>query len=441
MAGMARIRGTGLNRLTAGVAVLLAAVVAVGACDASPLPAPASAGAASAAGTEAPTAPPVSPGASPVASAGASQVVPGGSAGASASPAAPVSPSASPPASPSPAIAPGDAFVAVVTDPAFAATATLAGGRAIGKVRTTTTGTLELSGSSWHLVRTATTGSARSTAEAIAVGGTRYVKAGAEWFEGDDAAGAGLVAAVLGRSGAIVDAGPETVDGGTLHRLSIDAPRELASALGLAGAGISGVAGTVDAWVHDDGTPVRARLAATWKQKVSGKATKSSAHLELAFSGIGQPVAVAQPAGTWAWFTSGRYGYRIGHPADWESAPGAKGYLDAIYSPAGPTVFANRFKSYGFGLARVIKELRADPSGFTGFTKARILSSASTRLGPLAARRVVMSGTYKSTRYWWIVYVAVKGAWVHWVEYRTTAAPTPDDLAMAARIAATHRVR
>jgi hypothetical protein len=426
MTGVTWTRGTGRRRRGSGVALLLAAAVALAACDASPSPAPATAVAGGS---------PASAG--PVASGGASQGAPVESPGTSAGPAA----SDAPPETAPPAIAPGDAFVAVVTDPAFAATADVTGTRTIGGTTTTTTGTLALSGSSWHLVRTATTGKARSTVEASSIGGTGYVKAGAEWFEASDAAGSGLVAAVLGTSGPIVDAGTETVDGAILHRLAIDAPDALAPALGLAAAGTSRVAGTVDVWVQDDGTPVRARLAATWSQKVSGKATKGSSVLDLAFSGVGQAVAIAQPAETWAWFTSKRYGYRLGHPSDWEAVPGPKGFLDSIYSTGDATVYANRFKSYGFGLARVNKELRADPSGFTGFKKVKILSGAAARLGALPARRVVITGTYKSKRYWWIVYFAVKGPWVHWVEYRTTAAPTPDDLAMAARFAATHRVR
>ena len=113
-----------------------------------------------------------------------------------------------------------------------------------------------------------------------------------------------------------------------------------------------------------------------------------------------------------------------------------EGYLDAYTGPEG-AVFAYRFPTHGASLAEVTAEVRAHTSDFTGIAGAKVHSIDSAKLGPLAARRAVLSGTLDGERYWWVTTYAVKGRWVYWVELRLLAKPSAEGIVLAKTFART----
>jgi hypothetical protein len=189
--------------------------------------------------------------------------------------------------------------------------------------------------------------------------------------------------------------------------------------------------------VDDEGTPVLVRLAAEWDQVVGKKTAKGTKTLDLTFDNVGSAVAITAPDEIWEWSTSKRYRYTMGYPEDWQYERGSEKYADAYWGYDGDVVFASRTKSYGFSLNQVATIVTKNAKDFSGMTGVKITSNKPGKLGSLPARIVQYSGKVKKTRYWYVLYIAVKSGYIHWVELRTDGKTTSEDRALAADFAAT----
>jgi hypothetical protein len=299
---------------------------------------------------------------------------------------------------------------------------------------------LDIHKPSSHL--TVTTGAGRKavTSEAINATGARYVKTAGQWFEAGAAAPESLMTALLSVDGQVTDTGVETVGGKDLHHLTIAPPATLPAALQLAGKGVTVVAGTVDAWVEEDGTPVLMRLAAEWDQAAGKKTAHGSKSIDLTFAEVGGQVAVTPPARVWAWQKSKKYGYRIGYPADWQFEKAKGKFIDTYWGYDGDLLGVERSKSYGASLNTITSYVTKNAKAINR-KAVKVTSNKPGKLGSLKARIVGYNGKIGKKRYWFVLYLAVKGGKLYWVELRTDKKTDATDKALAAAFAATFRLK
>jgi hypothetical protein len=332
-------------------------------------------------------------------------------------------------------------FSRVMADVSFSASMTVHGTSRIGSTTTTTSGTLSLNGLRSHLVATHRTAGKTSKVNLVNDGVSLYRSSYGLWFAAGQSPDDDLAAAIRGLSTGVQDLGIETRDGQALHHLSIPPPSTLAAALDLPTKAVSKVAPTADAWTLEDGTPVVISLGATWDQVVARKTVHGTTRLDLTLSGVGSDVPIPDIGQLWTLHTSKLYHYRIASPDDWEVKPGNKKFLDAYYGFDARTVYAYRFSAHGFSLKRFSSLLMQRPSDVTGFTAVKVHSNKAAKLGTNRARLVEITGKYQGARHHWIVYFAVKGGYIYWVELRTDTATTRADRAIAAQFAASFSVR
>jgi hypothetical protein len=351
-------------------------------------------------------------------------------------------------ASPSPSLAPtpeptpvdaAPAFVATLAGADFSATIAVTGETTLGSTTTTTTGTLEVSGSAFHLVLDRTTADRTTRVETLTGNGSRYSQADGLWFRSGEALTNSLVATLRAATG-VRDTGIEARDGVLLHHLLVPTPVTLPIELGITDETVTHLIATIEAWAEEDGTPVRVTIAATWDQVVGGKAVAGKTSMELAFSGVGSPVSIDVPTDLWAGYTSRRFGYRMAHPVSWELKPGTTKFADTYFGPS-DTVFASRARRFGLSLNGLNRQILALVRRNTGFDGVKIDSNEATKLNGVGARRIEFHGTDDGTPVWAIAVFAARGAFWYYVEYDTYEQTGVDDRALFDAILRSFRFR
>ncbi len=330
-------------------------------------------------------------------------------------------------------------FIGALHDPAMKARITMAIRTKLGKAVTTYDGHVEVDGFGHHITGTESAGGRTVAFESTRADGGLFAKSDGLWFAVHSDRWDDSVNRLLNMPSTVRTLGAETRDGVTVHHLVLDDADGFwaAGVLALNGSEVADFAATTDAWALADGTPVAISIRATWHQAVGSGVAQGTRSLVAEFGRFGDAtISVKAPDSTWSTFTSRRYGYRIAYPSTWWSEPAVEGYLDAYTGPEG-AVFAYRFPTHGASLAEVTAEVRAHTSDFTGIAGAKVHSIDSAKLGPLAARRAVLSGTLDGERYWWVTTYAVKGRWVYWVELRLLAKPSAEGIVLAKTFART----
>jgi hypothetical protein len=332
----------------------------------------------------------------------------------------------SPPATPSPT--PVD--VAALAEAALAATtftaeAEISGSGTLGKVKSRTTGSLEIEGRATHVVRTTTTGKTKVKVETITANSTRYAKQKGVWVELGEATNSELIAQLRATT-TMTDLGVETKDGRELHHLQATLPAVPAE-LGVSGDAKEATA-TLDAWVTEDGTPVVLTVTATWTQEVGGKTVKGSRVMTFTFSNVGGDITVAPPDMIWAFHTSKRFGYRMACPVDWTWEKGTSKIADSCFS-ADRSVIASRARQTRATLSylrpRIAGQLRN-----AGFAKAKVTSDKKTTLDGVPARRIEFTATVSGDKVWGQGVYAIKGAWWYFIVWGQLEKTTSADRAM-----------
>jgi hypothetical protein len=129
-----------------------------------------------------------------------------------------------------------------------------------------------------------------------------------------------------------VDAGVETKNGSSLHRLEVADPAALSAAVVATGT-VTSAQLTATFWTKDDGTPVYLRLDGTADQQVNGATVHATIAQELAlikWSGV----TIATPKNAWQQVVDGVAGMTFGLPADWT--------VSDLNKPLGITTYAGQ---------------------------------------------------------------------------------------------------
>jgi hypothetical protein len=158
--------------------------------------------------------------------------------------------------------------------------------------------------------------------------------------------------------------------------------------------------------------------------------------MDLTFATVGEQVAVLAPSRVWTWSTSKKYGYRMGYPSDWQYEKSVKKFIDTYWGYDGDVLGVERSKSYGLTLNRIATYVTKNAAALNR-KAVKIASNKPGKLGPLPARIVQYSGKVGKTRYYFVLYLAVKGSKLYWVELRTDKKTTSDDRKLAAAFAGT----
>ncbi len=346
-------------------------------------------------------------------------------------PSTPVPSTPAPTETPAAAVDVAAAFRAMVEDPAFSARVAISAGSSIGGAETSTTGTLDVSGADRRQRLTTRSGGAPTNHDAVVSAGRRYVLAHGMWLE--SGAEADIVDALRAAT-SVTERGTTVVNGETLHDLSISPVTDLPIAVP-AGGGVQDLATGLSALVRADGTPVTVRVNSTWRQRMGKRTVDAARSAEFGFEDVGSAVAVEVPDDLWAFHTSKRYAYRMGHPVDWLVRPGSGKFADAYLGFGGQAVYASRATSRGLSLATLSSALTRYLPRISGVRKFVIDRNRPARLGPLRARRIEFHYTYKGQRYWAIGYLAVKGGTYYWVALETTKPTSRADRDLGARFA------
>lgn len=337
---------------------------------------------------------------------------------------------------PTPApVDPAAAFVTIVRDPAFSTRIAISGESRVGRVATTTTGTVDVDAGSRHLVATSTTGRSSTTLDTVSTPDARYRSTDGVWVANGAPANGDLVAALRGAT-TVTSVGVEEKDGRQLTHLVLAPPAVLPAEIAPAGR-VSKLQMTLDAWVEDNGTPVLLTVGASWHEKSGRTTVAATASTDFAFSDVDGLVSVTAPTDLWTFSASRHYAYRMAHPVDWQYEKGTKKYTDAYYGFDGTAVYVASGNSFGLTLNRLSSAVTTYLPQIKGVKHLRIDHNSPAKLGPLQARRIEFHYAYKGKRYWSVAYLAVKGRLVYLVSYDTLSRTTDAHRAMAARFAGT----
>jgi len=319
-------------------------------------------------------------------------------------------------------------FLAVLSDPSFAAHCTISGRLTVGSTPYPLSGTFDLGRGDSHQVITVAIPGEPRTNESITAAGTDYIKRGALWFvkPAEDATSSKDLASALRTMFDMRDTGTELKDGRLLHHLESRGAASIPlSAIGSADPAGDGVV-SIDFYVEDDGTPVLMEIEATWTQVIGSTRQPASMAIEYRFVTVGHPVTITAPPQVWSTFSSKRFGYVLAYPSDWEPTQSPKkSQPDSILSADNVGVFINRYPTNGYSLnaitAAYLKTIKR--SG----TKASVASNTGISVDGSRARRIEWTAVYKGTREWDIDVLIVRGKYVYVVEYSSLARMTPVD--------------
>ena len=331
---------------------------------------------------------------------------------------------------PSPSSGPDAAklFVAILTDPSFAAHCTISGRLTVGSTPYPLSGAFDVGGGDSHQVVTVAIPGAPQTSESIDAGGVAFEKRGALWFEkpAADATSSKDLASALRTMLDVRDTGTEHKDGRLLHHLESRSGAGIPlSAIGSADPVGDGVV-SIGFYVEDDGTPVLMDIEATWTLVSGSTRQPASIAIEYRFVTVGHPVAITAPTQVWSTFSSKRFGYALAYPSDWEATQSPKkGEPDSILSADNVGVFVNRYPTDGHTLnaitAAYVKSIKRTSN------KASVASNTAVTADGSRARRIEWTAVYKGTREWDIDVLIVRGKNVYFVEYSSLARITPAD--------------
>ena len=191
-------------------------------------------------------------------------------------PAASATPAATPAASATPSPTPvaadvSEPFLAIISDPAYAADADVSGTMAIGGVEGTVSGGVSFSGPDSASSLTISIAGQEQTNESIDLGDDAWERESpGPWLAVKPSTSP--MAAYLDGLTSVVDLGVVDLDGTSLHHLQpADGGVLSPAALGFDVAGAKDVAITIDFYATDDGTPAVIAVGGAWTQASDGE--------------------------------------------------------------------------------------------------------------------------------------------------------------------------
>ena len=340
------------------------------------------------------------------------------------SPAVPATPTPSP--SPTPADA-SAAFAEALNDPLFTSRITVTGEMTFDGISMPIQGVIELRPGASHSVLTVAGGASAQTTEAMYIGSRKYERIDGVWFDAGTPEADGLGDTIRGLGG-FRDTGVETRNGTVLHHMElppgVTVPPE---AFDLDDPGMSHAVVHLEAWAEASGTPALMVVTASWSQASGDRTIAATMTMELAFTMVS--VDLATPANVWKWQESATFAYKAAYPADWEYEAGATTEeADWFVGYDGSWVAVWREETGGDGLNSITTWVNRNLAEFSGLTKPTLDSSKADTLAGATARRLSYHGTRDGESVWETTIIAVKGAYVYFVDYGTLHEPTKADL-------------
>lgn len=352
---------------------------------------------------------------------------------ASATPTPSASPSPSPTASPSPSADIGAIVIGKLSGFDFFGKSVISGELDVAAARYPISGSFDISGLNSHQVLTVQAPGAQSQ-ETITVNGTTYNRTGSgPWYAKPptlDSTGLGGFFRTLKT---MTDAGVESKNGQQLHRLTLPAGTTLPpSALGLTDPSISGASGSIEFWTKDDGTLVVLAAKATWQQKnAAGALVDTAMAFEFAFTDVGTSFTISPPEETWIPYTSKINHASMAYPSDWDLFAAKKtGKFDEFDGPIYAFTSFGRYAAKGVSLNTLVRALVAKGPSYV--TKYKVDKVTSTKLGGVSARQLLIHATYKGTKQYWVVVIALKGSYFYELDVIDTTGHEAETRALAA---------
>jgi hypothetical protein len=331
------------------------------------------------------------------------------------------SPSSNPAASPSPAPSPtavdaSQAFLSKIKGH-FTGKATISGELKVSGALFPVTGTADVRGADSHTTISVDIPGQATTQESQTISGLSFVKSGSgPWFAAPAKASSDSFSTSFQALNTIKDVGVETKNGQSLHHLTPSGGSLPAAALGLTSPTISNATGTMEFYAKEDGTLVVMSIAASWTQVAGSTSVPASMTVDFTFSCVACEVTISSPTPVFKQYTSRINHYTVAVPDDWDFHPAKKaGKFDYYESPSFLFADGGGGSTRGFSLNELAKGFIAySKTTASGYKSFKLESNTAATLGGLKARRITFHATAGSTKAYFIVVVAVKGA--YWYE-------------------------
>lgn len=248
-----------------------------------------------------------------------------------------VTPSPSP--SPTPPADVAKSFTVKMVDPGFEGAGPISGTTSFGNLEGTVSGAIVVKGgdSSFQLA-IEIPGLMSASAYQIKVDGKEYESQdGGPWFElegtTDDG---GLNAAMSVAALTVTDEGIVTKAGRSLHHLvPANGGSVTATDMGMTSPSMADAKGTLEFYAHDDGSLAVMSMSLSWTLTSGTTQVPATMAIDFIFD-EGDGAVIVAPDQIWTRYTSTRFAYSIGYPADWELVEAASdsGWDLFSYSPA-----------------------------------------------------------------------------------------------------------
>jgi actin-like ATPase involved in cell morphogenesis len=269
------------------------------------------------------------------------------------------------PAATAPSASPADlasTFIDTVTNPAFAAKATVTGRIKLAGITVPVSGEAHIAGTDSQTALTVRAPGATERIESIDAAGKTYERTtGGPWVEQEGPAPK-TIGQLFKEMNGVVDVGVETKAGRQLHHLRPrDTPKGIVDAIGLRDPSIRNATATIDVYADDRGTPVVLSFGAKWTQLAPGQSAPATATIDFDLTDIGIPQAVAPPADAWQPYRSSKWKFTIAHPFGWTLEQLAD--YDRFTGPLGELLLVARFNvprgtTLAAGVAQQSEQLR-----------------------------------------------------------------------------------
>jgi hypothetical protein len=353
------------------------------------------------------------------------------SASASPSESASASPSAS--ASASPSVDIGAIVVDKLSAFDFFGKGAISGEYDIAAARYQITGTFDIAGLDIHeLVFVHSPGAVAD--EAISVSGTTYTRRGTgPWYAKTQSLETSGINDFLRSLKTMQDAGIESKNGQQLHRLVVpDGTTIPPSAVGVTDASVTTADGTIEVWAKDDGTLVVLRTKATWQQKnAAGAMVDYGKTVEFTFTDVGQSFTIDAPEQVWTTYASKIHHVSISYPTDWDLFRSTKTKtFDEFDGPIYAFASIGRYASKGVNMNALVRYLVANKPSYV--SKYHVDKVSSTKMGGVSARQLLVHATYKGTKQYWVVVIALKGNYFYELDVIDKTGHEADTKALAA---------
>ncbi len=305
----------------------------------------------------------------------------------------------------------------------------LDGSATVGPIKVNIAGTTTFDGPDNQGNLTTTVAGVATVVKTVMVAGKAYTKTGdGPWLPAPAPTGGDLTKSLkTSAAGSFTDQGTDTRSGLTVHKLTAASGSAFDPSVFLSSAtGVSNVAGTTIFYCADDGTPVGATIQLTWKQAAGAQTLDASMTFDINFSSLGSAETIRVPESVWQRFTSGRYGYTLAYPPDYNYSKD-KTY-DSFIGPDSTVFSASRSRTQGYTLNVLAKgELSSIKSTF----KTKSVSNSGITVGGLQGRLLTASGTNANFGGAVVVNeaIAVKGAYAYYLVWFSKPGNEAADLA------------